>query len=64
MKPENTMPHLYHIEQYHRYVTSTKTGVSPRRVCYWRIIRNADGRCMESAIETRKAAERIMRFIP
>jgi len=51
----------YRIEQYHTYLTSTRTGVSPRRVCRWRIVREQDGRVIETSIRTRKLAEWSLR---
>ncbi|MHA1962823.1 MAG: hypothetical protein ACW99U_21750 [Candidatus Thorarchaeota archaeon] len=54
----------YRIEKYHTEHVSWKTGVSPKRVCKWRIVRDSDGRVMEHHIETKKKAEYILNAIP
>jgi hypothetical protein len=54
----------YRIEKFKTEYVSWKTGVSPRPMVNWRIIRVADGHVMESAIRTRKDAEWILRGLP
>lgn len=47
----------YRIEKYHTQRVSWTTGVSPKNIIRYRIVRNSDDRVMEIAIENKKLAE-------
>ena len=54
----------YRIEKYKTAKVSWTTGVSPKTLIRYRIVRNSDDRIMEVGIETLKRAEQIASYIP
>ena len=57
----NTTQH--HIEKFQADHISWKTGVAPRTISKWAIVRNSDGKWVET-FGKKKDAERALRLMP